>query len=150
MCRHIVWVVGVTLLLTSCDDAPSPPRMVTIELASGTKSTPYSPEELADPGIQSVIAECERQGGLNCQERTGPGNARTQFVQGQDDEVITHVTLGESNRTRSTWLAGGYLILMADSEHEIRSLSKFLRNSSQTKPCCMDFVGNRRTRPHGS
>ena len=69
------------------------PRMLHIQLTSGLKWTPYSPQELADPLIQRAIAQCERAGIEHCREQPEPIDARTQFVQGQDKQGLIVVAL---------------------------------------------------------
>ena len=102
-------VVFTLAVLTRCAKLPpsgtafipgSPPRTVEIRLGSRVQHTPYSPEDLANPAIQSIIAECERQGGVNCREYTELANFQTRFVRTQDDRVVTILILGglESNR----------------------------------------------------
>jgi len=102
-------VVFTLAILTGCAKLPpsgtasipgSPPRTVEIRLGSRVQHTPYSAEDLASPAIQSIIAECERQGGVNCRETTELTDFQTRFVRTQDDMVVAILILGglESNR----------------------------------------------------
>lgn len=72
----------------------APPKAVNIILTSGLKHRPFTPEELARPGTQDILAQCERQGGSRCRETGEPVDSRTQFVRGQDDKVIAVLNLG--------------------------------------------------------
>jgi len=101
--------ISTLAFLTGCAELPpsgtvsvpgSPPRTVVILLGSQIQRVPYSPEELADPAIQSIIAECERQGATHCRQPTELANVRTKFDRAQDDMVAGVVILGglESNR----------------------------------------------------
>jgi hypothetical protein len=93
------------VLFTACPGAVrvpagSPPQIVMVQLASKMEFTPFSPEQLANPHIQSVIAQCERGGNENCRGINAPANVQTTFVQGVDEKVFVAVVLHrlETNR----------------------------------------------------
>ena len=73
--------------------AGRPPGMVIIEVASQIERRPYSSEELADPVIQSIIAQCERQRGPNCRSKMQISKRLKQFVRTQDKNIYVQVGL---------------------------------------------------------
>ena len=96
-------------ILTACAEMPpnrvvstpgAPPQSISVQLGSQVKYEPYTPEELSDPAMQAIIAQCEKQGGVHCRERTELANSRTKFVRTQDDMLIAMVNLGGVERDR--------------------------------------------------
>lgn len=96
-------------LLTACAEIPpssvasipgAPPQRIGVELGSQVEHKPYSPNELANPAVQSLIAQCEQPGGEHCLEDTVPANSRTKFVRTSDDKVCLFVSLGGLGRDR--------------------------------------------------
>ena len=95
-------------LLTACAGVPAdrtvsvpglPSRSVMIELYSQIEYRPYSPEELANPAMQAVIAQCERQGGKHCREKEMPGNPLKKFA--RNEEFVKWVA---ENLPKSTYV----------------------------------------------
>ena len=107
--RIIILLLVVAVIFTACAEMPpsrvisnpgAPPQSISIELASQVEHKSYSPEVLSDPVIQSIIAQCEQQGGEHCREQTVATNTRTKFVRTQDDEFWAFVYLGGLERDR--------------------------------------------------
>lgn len=93
----------ILALLNACAEIPpsrvasipgASPKFISLELASQAEYKPYSPEVLASPAAQSLIAQCEQQGGGHCREDTVPANSRTKFVRAQDDKLWAFVYIG--------------------------------------------------------
>ena len=69
----------------------SPLQRVKIVLTSRVVYEPFSPEFLANPVVQSVVAECQRKGEAHCGERLVPADSRTEFVRTQDKRIVSFV-----------------------------------------------------------
>jgi hypothetical protein len=67
---------------------------VKIVLTSRVTYEPFSPEFLANPIVQSLVAECQRKGEAHCGERLVPADSRTEFVRTQDKRIVSFVELG--------------------------------------------------------
>ena len=101
--RIILLVLAVAVIFTACAEMPpsrvvsipgAPPRNISLVMASQAEYKPYSPEDLANPVIQSTIAQCEQLGWKHCRETTVSANSRTKFVRTQDDKLWAFVNLG--------------------------------------------------------
>jgi len=67
--RIIILLLMIAVIFTACAEmSPSrgvsmpgaQPQSISLELASQVEYKPYSPEVLANPAIQSTIAQCEQ------------------------------------------------------------------------------------------
>src|SRR5262245_38242442 len=90
VCSALVW-------LTACAALPpgrgaggpgALPQRIAIDLTSRVQYTPYTPEELAKPGVQALIVQCERQGLEHCRDNRTPADSRTALARTQDKELF--------------------------------------------------------------
>jgi len=101
MWRYIVF--STLAWLTACTALPPGrgtmvsgglPQRIAIDLTSRVQYIPYTPEELARPGVQALIVQCERQGWEHCRDNRTPADSRTAFGRTQDKGIFAFVTVG--------------------------------------------------------
>ena len=68
----------------------------------------YTTEELADPGIRSIIKECERNSDAECQSVSMPVDQRRSFTRGVDQKIFAYFEL--RGYCLSGWLSCLYML----------------------------------------
>jgi hypothetical protein len=69
------------------------PQFIEGVLSAAITYRSYSAEELAVPGVRSIIEQCERSGGVECRQLGVPADTRQSFTRGIDQKVFAYFRL---------------------------------------------------------